>query len=116
MGSENSTPEISPPKKATKPTLLIQVPSEKDILSKQFQGQDPDPKVKGYQKEEKLAMEELERVIHSDDDEPVNFNDDFKFLGYFWYWDSRPDPWKAGKAQWKMYEDQTSVSIERNYY
>ena len=41
---------------------------------------------------------------------------DFRFSGHWWSWDCRKDPWdKSTKNDWKMYDDHTSVLIERGY-
>ena len=46
------------------------------------------------------------------DEEP----NDYKHTDFWWYYDSRKDPWKKGPPAWKMYEDHKSVAIEKKYH
>ena len=69
---------------------------------------------------EELAM--LKMAIQLSQEEnpdlgPVrNIVAEFKFGGYWWYWDRRDNPFAEGDPDWAMYEDHVSVLVERGYY
>ena len=41
-----------------------------------------------------------------------NQPNEFVFEGFWWFYDARPDPWKEGKPDWKLYPDNKSVFID----